>query len=339
MRAGLLAIAIAIAIVGCGDDDSGSGRYVSVADFDAKYKDAECTYLAGCGLFPDKATCMAANLTTGGYSLPADLRAAIAAGRVQYDGNAVFECFDSIANATCDITDESGRVPMLACFTFTRGTLGADAPCNLDADCISQNCRVTVADECATGTCVGDTAPAIRIPVNGESCNSLIGCASGSYCDAGQCTTLKTAGQDCANARECGYGLGCVGTPTTTCKSLPGLNESCPDGLCRADGLHCSAAICKPLGLPGTTCQSSADCSPYFPCDFSTTKCKKPPSIGEACTSANSPCFDEHSYCDSMTLKCVAAKADGATCTSSVQCVSEDCDVATSTCVSQSCSG
>jgi hypothetical protein len=341
MRAGILAVAIGI--IGCGDDDSGSGQYVSVADFEASYKDAECTYMTNCGIFPDKATCLAANLLSGtAYSLSADLRAAIAAGRVSYNGNAVFECFNAIANASCDKTDEAGRIPMLSCFTFTRGTLGADAPCQIDADCISQNCRVTVADEqCATGTCVGDTAPEIRIPADGENCNSVIGCARGSYCDmtSFECTPLKAAGADCTDGRECGYGLGCAGAPRV-CKTLPGLNESCPDAICRDDGQRCSASTCKPLGLPGTTCQSSADCSPYFPCDFSTTMCKKPAGLGEACTAANSRCFDEHTYCDSTTLRCVASKEDGATCETDAQCQSDECDFTTSTCVAPfSCSG
>jgi hypothetical protein len=341
----------ALAIVACGgDDDSGSGRYVAVGDFDSAYKEAECTYLTSCGLFPDKAMCLAAHLfTSGAYSLSPDLRAEIAAGRVIYNGNAVFECFDAIANATCDKTDEPGRVPVLACYQFTRGTQGDAEPCQIDEDCISQNCRVLVADEqCAMGECFGNTAPSIEIPINGEACNSVIGCGRGSYCDTGntfECTTLKVAGDACVDTRECGYGLGCAGTTTArTCKALPGLNEPCPDGLCRDEGLHCTTAttgnVCKSLGLVGATCQSSSDCSPYFPCDFATTPtCKRPPAIGEACASSNSRCFDEHSYCDGTTLKCVAAKPDGSTCTTSLQCESEQCDLNTSTCVTPSCSG
>jgi len=333
----------AVAAVACGDDDNGSGEYVAVSDFDAAYKDAECTYLTNCGFFPDKATCLTAQLFNGGaYSLSADLRDAIAKGRVLYNGNAVKECFDAIANATCDKTDEAGRVPVLACLQFTRGTLGADAACLVDQECISQNCRVLVADEpCAMGTCFGDTAPTISIPLNGEPCNSVIGCGRGSYCDTTstfECTPLKTSGEGCVDTRECGYGLGCAGT-TRTCKTLPGPNEACPDALCRDDGQHCIGAVCKPLGLLGATCASNSDCSPYFACDFSTSMCKKTPSIGESCATTNSRCFDERSYCDGATLTCVPAKPDGSSCTTSLQCQSENCDFSNSTCVTSSCSG
>jgi hypothetical protein len=183
------------------------------------------------------------------------------------------------------------------------------------------------------------------VPLNGEPCNSVVGCGRGSYCDGASfvCTPLKTAGDACidsqiATMKDCGYGLGCAGT-TRICKALPGLNEGCPDAICRDEGQHCVGAVCKTLGLSGATCQSSSDCSPYFPCDFSTTMCKKPPSIGDGCTSSNSRCFEEHSYCDSATLKCVAAKPDGSTCTTPLQCESENCDFTSSTCVTPSCSG
>jgi len=343
MRSLVLLVALTLSVVACGDDDNGSGEYVSVADFNAAYKDAECTFLTNCGLFADKATCLRSQLFNGGaYSLSGDLRDAIAKGRVLYNGNAVKECFDEIANATCDKTDESGRVPVLACLQFTRGTLGADAACLLDQECISQNCRVLVADDpCAMGTCVGDTAPTISIPLNGESCNSVIGCGRGSYCDTTSsfvCTPLKTSGETCVDTHECGYGLGCAGSPRT-CRTLPAPNEACPDATCRDDGQHCIGAVCKPLGLLGATCASNSDCSPYFPCDFNTSMCKKTPSIGESCATTNSRCFDEHSYCDGATLTCVAAKPDGAACTTNLQCQSENCDFSSSTCIAPSCSG
>ncbi|HUS30909.1 MAG TPA: hypothetical protein VMZ53_20505 [Kofleriaceae bacterium] len=334
--------AVALLLIACGDDDSGSGEYVSVADFDTAYKDAECTYLVRCGLFPDQATCTSAALFAGGaYSLSPDVRAEIAAGRVLYNGNAVHACFDAIANATCDKTDEIGRAPISACYTFTRGTLAADAPCLTDAECISQDCRALVADGlCEMGACNGDTPPSLELPINGEPCNRIVGCGRGSYCDSSTdvCTPLKIAGADCVDTRECGFGLGCAGAPRT-CKTLPGPNEACPDGVCRDEGLHCGGAVCKALGLVGATCSSSTDCSPYFPCDFATTMCKRPPSLGEACASSNSRCFDEKSYCDGATLKCVAAKPDGSACSTSLQCESGNCDFNTSTCVTQSCSG
>jgi hypothetical protein len=345
---GLVGILVLSLVAACGDDDIGSpGEYVTLAQFDAAYRDAECTYLVRCGLFPDQATCVKAHLfNAGAYSLSEDLRAEIAAGHVLYNGNNVKTCFDSIANATCDKTDEAGRGVNVACFQFLRGTVAGGGECLLGADCVSGDCRGSISnDPCVTGTCVGDTAPTVELPVNGQQCTTAIGCAQGSYCDSGtfECTPLKVAGDSCVDGRECAYGLGCVGV-SRTCKALPASGEPCPDGLCRDDGLRC-ATTCMPLGLPGAMCQSSSDCSPYYTCDFSTTTptCKKPPSIGDMCSSGNTRCFEEASYCDSTTLVCVAGKADGEACTTSLQCQSENCDfttgTGTGTCGVPSCSG
>src|SRR3954453_4447355 len=92
----------ALLLSACGDDSGPPGEYVAVSEFASAYKDAECTYLAKCGMFPDKATCIGAQLYTTEYVLFPEMIAAIEAGRVIYNGNNVKTCFDAIANATCD---------------------------------------------------------------------------------------------------------------------------------------------------------------------------------------------------------------------------------------------
>jgi hypothetical protein len=332
-------VIVALLVGGCPGDDSGTpGSYVAVNDFASAYKDAECTYLVRCGTFPDKATCMSAQLVSTVYRLYPDLVAAIEMGTVIYNGNNVQTCFDAIANATCDRTDEAGRVLPIECRAFTRGTLAADATCAIDAECISGTCQQT-SEICGMGTCVGDTPPSIEPHRNGSSCTSGTGCVSGSFCDpqSNICTTLKSAGESCYSGaeNECAYGLGCAGTSASarTCKTLPGVNEPCLDGECRDDGLWCNAGTCMPIGLAGAACSSSYACSQYYTCDFSTSTCKKLPSLGEACGGQTGNCLDENTYCDS-SLHCVASKPDGAACSSYAECQSLYCD-ATSTCVTQ----
>jgi hypothetical protein len=330
---------LAVLLAACGDDGVyDPSMYVTVDDYATAYKDAECTYLTRCGLFPDKATCLTAQLFAY-LQLDRDLVGAIKAGRVYYNGNAVKACFDALAANTCDKTDEAGRVQPDICRNFTRGTVAGGGSCTINSECISGDCRIQVADQmCAMGTCMGDTPPSTDLPANGQPCSTVTGCTRGSFCDSSTliCTTLRSAGDQCIQNSDCDYGLGCAGTPRT-CQLLPGPSEPCLDGECRDDGYWCNAGTCMPIGLAGAACQSSAYCSPYYPCDFFSNTCTKPPSIGEGCTTNNSRCFDDSSYCDSATLKCVAAKADGQPCTTSLQCQSQDCSTTTGTCVTETC--
>ncbi|HSD88181.1 MAG TPA: hypothetical protein VLB44_11725 [Kofleriaceae bacterium] len=339
MRRVAFLVAVIALVTACGDDGVyDPSLYVTVDDYAAAYKDAECTYLARCGFFSDKATCLTAQLFTY-LELDRDLVGAIKAGRVYYNGNAVKACFDAIAANTCDKTDEAGRVQPDTCRGFTRGTVAGGGSCTISSECISGDCRIQVADQmCAMGICMGDMPPSTDLPANGQSCSTVTGCTRGSFCDTATliCTTLRSAGDQCIQNSDCDYGLGCAGSPRT-CQILPGPNEPCPAGACRDDGYWCDVGTCHPIGLVGGGCMTYEACSPYFPCDFATSMCHKPPSIGDGCTSPNTRCFEANSYCDGAMLKCVAAKPDGQSCTTSAQCLSVDCDPATSTCITETC--
>jgi hypothetical protein len=71
-------------------------------------------------------------------------------------------------------------------------------------------------------------------------------------------------------------------------------------------------------------CTSGAECSPYYPCNFTTSQCTKGPALNESCGSAQ--CFDAGTYCDNVTATCVELKADGETCNSATECASDFCD-------------
>jgi hypothetical protein len=154
-------------------------------------------------------------------------------------------------------------------------------------------------------------------------------CAVGFYCDFTTmvCTELKAAGATCNGSNECAFGLGCAGTTTRTCKQLPKLGEPCPDGVCRDAGQYCNGAQqCVKIGLEGAACaQASGRCSSFYPCDTTTNKCTKAPSLGQPCTGR---CFDENAFCDtgSAAPTCVPIRADGQPCDGSSQCVSDHCD-------------
>lgn len=332
-----LALVAVLLISACSDDDSGDpNSYVSVNDYATVGKASYCSYLTRCGFFPDQASCTGANL-----NLPTQLRlapetiAAIRAGHILYNGNNAKACLDSFANATCDKTDEAGRVLPLACYELFRGAVDADGECFQDAECISGDCQILVADEtCAAGKCVGNTPPpAIMLPRNGENCSPSLGCVAGYACSQStfMCEPLHGMGEDCVTTAECAFGLGCAGVPRT-CRPLPATGQPCPDGECRDDGTRCTTSGCVALGLPGATCQSSTECSNYYTCNFTTTKCERSPVTGEPCNSGGSRCFDA-SFCDSSTLMCVPYRGAGEICSSSLQCASGECDFNTQECV------
>lgn len=332
-----LAVIAALLASACGDDDFGDPRgYVSVDEYATVGKTSWCTYLTRCGFFTDVETCARANI-----NLPAQLTlapetvAAVKAGHMLYNGNNAKTCLDSFANATCDKTDEAGRVLPYACDQLFRGTVDADGECFEDAECISGDCQILVADaECAAGKCVGNTPPPEpMLARNGESCQ-LVGCVAGSLCNTTTflCEPLHGAGMSCVTTSDCAYGLGCAGGSVRTCKALPAIGQPCPEGECRDDGARCTTSGCVAVGLPGATCNSSSECSSYYTCDFSTMKCKSLPVTGEACNSGGSRCFDA-SFCDSSTLKCVPYRGVGEICSSSLQCASGECDFTTNECV------
>jgi hypothetical protein len=327
-------LALALTTTACpfSDDDGDGSNYVAIGAMPEAYKDAYCTYLARCGLFPDKATCVGAALAVVGTIDP-NLVAAVGAGRVLFNGSAVKACFDAVANDTCDQTDENGRVRVPACGQYFKGTVPGGGDCILDEECVSQQCSGgSTGTSCIRGTCIGDTAPVFTPKRLGEPCGSTSQCIDGAYCETAAtmpvCVELKQMGVPCTASTECGYGLACAGTTgARVCQPLPAVGQPCPDFLCRDEGTFCntSTSICTQVGLPTAPCTSSLQCSPYYPCDFATTMCKQGPGLGQSCSSGVR-CFAADTYCDSATLTCVGLKADGQPCTAESQCLSDFCD-------------
>lgn len=333
----LLALALTMTACPLTDDDSGDGTgYVAIADMPAAYKEAYCTYLARCGMFPDQATCVGAALAVV-PTIDANLVAAVNAGRVRYNGSKVRECFDAVANDTCDQTDANGRIRVPACGAYFVGTVASGGECFVDQECLSQQCvGGDTGTSCTRGTCIGDTPPSMAPIALGMPCTSNLSCVDGAYCppDTGVCSPLRGSGELCAGSDECGYGLACAGpSGMRMCQLLPGPGEACRFDLpCRDEGVNCdtTTSTCAQVGVQGAACTSSVQCSPYYRCDFTAGTCAKGPSLGEPCASG-SRCFEAGTYCESATLTCAPVKADGMPCDSDLECESELCDFATAT--------
>jgi hypothetical protein len=334
-----LALLLVVLVPSClGDDDGDPSSYVAIDQAATAYKDAQCTYLARCGVFPDKATCLAAQLTSSPFRADPNLIAAIGAGRVYYQGSNVKQCFDALAARSCDRTSESARVTPAACRDFVRGTAMGGESCTIDAECVSGQCSTgSSEDSCVMGLCLGNTPPPTELRQIGEQCFSTLVCAPGSYCDSvtDTCTALKPAGATCQQDSECAYGSGCTGTTgTRTCGPLPAVGQSCStDGICRDEGTYCdfNTGNCARLGLAGMQCSSSSQCSPYYPCNFSTSQCSKGPAVGQPCSGSSfERCFDANTFCDQSTSTCTALRANGMACNSDSECTSDNCELGSS---------
>jgi hypothetical protein len=314
-------LAFVLLVVGC--DDGG----VPLDAAGEKFRDEYCRYLARCGLVPSESACHDLNIGIS-FNVDESLQAAIDAGKVKYDGEALARCYERIGSFSCDRTDENGRqLTSSDCFNAIQGTVGAGGQCALDAECKSRECMVPdCPDACCQGTCVGDAPPAYPVAAGG-TCETSSDCENGTYCANSVCSPLKAAGATCIGNAECDYGLGCAGQGTMrVCKVLPKIGEACPDGACRDDGTYCdSTMMCRTVGLPGAACMSQRDCSSYYMCD-ATMQCAQGPKLGEACSLANR-CSQVDNWCDSAgTMTCKEPQADGAPCTADNQCESDFCD-------------
>jgi hypothetical protein len=329
-----LAMLLAVLVPSCfGDDDGAPSSYVAIDQLATAYKDAQCTYLATCGVFPDKATCLTAQLLGASYRVDPNVVAAVGAGRVYYQSSNVKQCFDTLAARSCDRTSETARTTPRACRAFFRGTAMAGESCTIDAECVSGQCSASgSSDSCVMGLCIGDT-PLLTERQIGEQCFSTSVCVTGSYCDAftDTCTALKPVGASCQQDHECAYGNGCTGTTgSRVCGALPAVGERCIDtGVCRDEGTYCdfNTGNCAKLGLAGMLCTASSQCSPYYPCDFSLSQCAKGPTVGQPCSSSSlMRCFDANTFCDQLTATCTALRSNGMACNSDTECSSDNCE-------------
>lgn len=331
MHRAYVALSIAAAVLcACDDDVSGGLGFVRADLIPDAYKDAICTYDVRCGLFPDKPTCLAAQLDTS-VALDPNVLAAIAESRISYNGNYVAACFEAIADQTCDVTDIAGRIVPIACRHFTRGNVGAGNSCYRDEECVSASCEGGDTETtCQLGICIGDVAPTVEPAAYNKPCNPVGGCVSTTYCNTEMnlCLMLKLEGMACAKNDECAFGLGCAGG---TCKPLPALGEPCPDHVCRDDGTLCDFAttqtgmpLCVKAGLTGAPCVADGDCAPSYRCDPATSTCTELPRTGQSCAFIGR-CFDEGTFCDS-TGHCVSQRADGESCATPGECAGGICD-------------
>jgi hypothetical protein len=310
---------LALILAACGDNITGT----PLAEFQAEADAARCSYFMRCGLFASADTCAAFFRDRPDVNVDA----ALAAGKVFYNGVAAEKCHAALAAQSCDLSSREGRVLPDACDHIFGGTLDEGETCAFDAECSSGRCDAgdcNPALACCSGTCL---ARRERADIGG-ACDTSADCVVDSFCTPEHaCAALVAEAGECRADGECDYGLACIGASELqpgNCRAMPLLGESCPYLRCAEVEATCSATshTCVALGLPGATCASSADCSPFARCDMGTMTCADVPTLGMPCQGA---CAGE-AFCDvSGSMTCAAPLPNTSPCSSDDQCASLFC--------------
>ncbi len=289
--------------IACG---GGGGGGIAIDDLDTEFAEALCDAQVRCGEFPDLASCLEATVIDSDQ-----LKASVEAGRVDYDGDRMSECFAIIIDTSCDRiptqVDENGTI----CDDTVTGTVALGGDCfggecagdafcsGVDSDtCMQGICEAVelaaVGESCLEATCVdadcsdGICVARVPSPTVGQSCDdSVLFDCNGSLCISGTCVALPATGETCdpdfggfGGFLSCGDKTEFCDFTDTTCKPRLAVGEACPEA-------------------PGNSCVA------YAACDSGT--CVAAPGLGDACGETTPRCLGDLD-CDSGT--CVAEPND-----------------------------
>lgn len=162
----------------------------------------------------------------------AEMQAAVATGKVTYDGAAARECLNALATRPCSASESAP-----ACKNVLKGAVADGQPCEGSGECASGFCARTCQ----------------RIPVVGEACEGFV-CADGAYCDrmSFKCVAQKPTGSICESSEEC-VSESCDSMSSTCIAQKPDGSpctgsSQCVSGFCDASGTcgPSSAGLCYP---------------------------------------------------------------------------------------------
>lgn len=299
---------------------------IAQVDLDAELQQARCAHLARCKMVSDEASCMALLRVVPDPSVAA----AIAAHKIDYDGERARACVAATAAQSCDVTSREARIPPIACVEMYRGRVADGEPCSIDVECASGTCDLPRAECPDTGCCVG-TCRAARSGGAGDPCSTLRECRDGLVCGQDmQCRAPAAAGGVCHVDIECDDGLACVGGSGDipgACRALPRVGEPCPYQRCAEENLRCDpdTHTCVPVGLRGDPCPRSTECTIHMECDATTQRCRDYPTLGMPCEGT---CTGD-SFCAlgaGAAGTCVALLANNTPCDGDQQCASSLCE-------------
>lgn len=204
---------VVLSAAACGGSDSDP---ISLEDLPARYAAAACEQIFDCCDATEQAFQFASydppptNQAECEVAFAARYReiaideAALAAGRLGYDGAAAAECIAAIEGLTC-----GGTTGTDACQRIFVGQVAVGATCEDDDECAGE------------AWCQGGLDECVALPPIGAACD--ISCMTGAYCDfsigTGTCVALKSNGTACSLGGECQSGY--CDEPTDLCETRP----------------------------------------------------------------------------------------------------------------------
>lgn len=260
-----------------------------LGDYPRELEEAICEWQQACHLYERRSDCVDALAIDRDPSFDY-IRDAVAAGRIEFDGEAAKDCLDAIRARDCVDTDPQEEP---ACAAALRGRMGRNGPCMISAECADGGvCGFdpSCGEQCCVGACRVRADP-LEL---GEACGGSIDCAEGGYCgldpEGGQvCLARVKVGGDCSLGQGCAEGGVCDGAVCREQK-VAGEGERC-------DGF----AVCE----EGARCVYADEGAP---------RCRRPPQLGAPCDPQGIGCARFDTYCDEASGLCVLLPAPGAGC-------------------------
>jgi hypothetical protein len=267
---------------GGGTGVGGEGDSIAIQDLGSRDSQAECSRAVRCGVYPDQATCVAAN-----PPLLGQLMADVQAGKVKYDGAAASECLTALAAQSCPLSASPPLKYPEACRKAFQGTAVAGEPCFINQECVSGSCNLPPTADGTT--CIAGTCDAVVVPAaQGEICTFATqqpSCVDGTDCRAiaggtsMTCQPQVALGGACGGPEDCVAGLSCLENAlgAVTCQALPSEGQPCvPSGVpCAAfvDICDVTSHTCVRRSGVGGGCPTGQECVAYATCDAGTRKC------------------------------------------------------------------
>jgi len=210
------------------------------------------------------------------------LNAAIAAGKVMYDGTKIRACLDVYPQLACDYSNVS--VLDAACGNIWGGTVAVGGVCNSSFECASSS--ITSTCKSSTSACPGVCTARSGV---GEACPGTDDCLENLACDTTDhiCKVPLKSGDACGSSSPsggvCGGILRCVQMPSGQyqCGNLFGTSSG-------QQGDTCNSMLSCVAGLVCTTTSELADGGTNH-----VARCETPSNSGGACQfAASNPCPD-----------------------------------------------
>lgn len=269
---GLIAMVVAMSLfVGCGED-APPGSY-TLDEFRTAVSEQTCIGYAACDIVESVDDCAGFEYPLEGMFLRyPELKFAVEAETVVFDGEAAFACAAALGTRSCERLTFS--ILPEACQLTLQGTSDENEECFIQQECTpGLTCNSANFPTCEAGICL-PTPPSMRLPQPGEECiprniSTSIPCTHGYGCVDEVCVVLPVSGEDCDFLLGCGD-----------------LSQSCTFDTSMPD----SSGVCMPAKRDGVTCQQG-ECLQSYRCIDSICQ-PEGGSLNEACgIGIRSPCL------------------------------------------------